>query len=266
MVLLVLLIWNVASAESLTVLYATAGTTAGLKKSNLSTGDALPPTDEIHFTDRFGKLALWSQSEGLLLLTPKEQPDGKWKTSGTLAELKQPLPEVRTYEASFSNMEGLKQHFKDRRYLLLDRSWLLATPPFDLSGDTLLFIKYERPKANMQVSRKLEHHGDSLLLDPKFILDMNGVPVPMDDAEHFQLYWLDLKTRGYLELVRFEFVFVEEATLVSEVSNLLTQLKRSKMPRGDQAVILQQFLTAVHGTPDPHNFKLWMAQHFPEAP
>lgn len=254
-------------AQPLTVIHAAPPCKwAGTGKA-LECGQQFSSTDKLDLGGKQGKVVVWSEKDGLQLLAAQKLASNSWKTTGTAKDLLQPSPSQAgaTYQEGFAGLEDLVAHFAGRNYLILDKTWLLAAPSFHLDGDTVLFFKFDSPKANIQVSRKVEHNGrDSLFLDPQFILDMNGRPVPADDATGFRLYWLDLKTKGYKELAKFEFVFGDTATLTQEVGVLLSQLAAPEYAGRRQAIVAQ-FLTLAHGSPDPHNLTQWLAQRFPEV-
>ena len=225
---------------------------------SLSIGETLQPSATVDLGSVSGRMVLWEKKEGLILLAPRKTEQGKALTHGKFAELKQPLPTPREDKESFGSMEDLQKHFDGRRYLILDHSWLIPEPAFRLTGDTILFYKFQRPKANAQVNRKVEHRGDSLQLSAKLILDMNGKPVPADDANSFELFWMDLKTKGYKKLARFEFVFVDEAQVAKEVGLLLSEVKKLDMDPSMQMSLVRQYLAAAYGDPDLHNLRQWL--------
>ena len=82
---------------------------------------------------------------------------------------------------------------------------------------------------------------------------MNGRPIPPDDARGFELYWLDLKTKGYKKLAAFEFVFVDEASIAREIKLLLSEIAKTDMDPSNRIGLVRQFLSAAYGDPDLHN-------------
>jgi hypothetical protein len=252
----------VGQAQNFVVIHTTSQAKELTTGKKLELGQSLSETEKINLGDRYGRVVLWNKEKGVKLLIAKELEGNKWKTAGTLDELNQPLPTkpLMSYREHFASMADLATHFSGRKYLILGKTWLVADAPYHITGDTVLFFKYERPKADIEVNRKVERRGDSLLLDPKFILDMNGTPVPADDARNFQLYWLDKKTKGYQELARFDFVFVEEEVLRKEVGVLIVQLLTVK---SDIRPTVEQFLIAAYGIPDDHNLDEWLRRYFP---
>jgi hypothetical protein len=265
--LMILLLFKVyLQAQKLTVVYCTPGCRHVEDGKVISIGDMVSDTETLSVDSQLGRIVLWDRTQGLHLLTAKSLDQKKWKTMGTMSELDTTISVPTGYQERFQSMDEVIAHFKDRRYLLLERSWLISSPPYNLKGDTLLFIRYERPKTNIQVTRKLESRGDSLLLDPKFILDMNGRRVPPDDANHFRLCWIDKKTLDYKELTPFEFIFADQATLQGEVGFLIDLMAKAGSARTEIEATVYQYLNAIHGCPDPHNMNHWLQQHFPKMP
>lgn len=253
-------------AQTYTVLHATSNCQLVSSGAAVLPGQVLNATDVVDLGTRHGLIVVWGGPLNLKSLRSVEQPGNKWRTTGTIMDLKA-LPiaaKPESYQEHFSNMDELIRLFDRRRYLLLDKSWLIADPGFRLKGDTVLFYKYDSPRANIQVSRKVEHRHDSLLLEPRYILDMNGKPVAPDDATNFELYWLDLKTKGYKQLARFNYVFVKEQVLLDEVGRLV-KLVQTADNEADVHKEVMRFLVETYGIPDPHNYRRWMGQHFPEV-
>ncbi|MBL0015587.1 MAG: hypothetical protein IPP17_03890 [Bacteroidetes bacterium] len=242
-----------AQAQTYTVIHGSSNCKRLPSSAVLKLGDVISATEKVDLGNASGQMVLWEKAEGLVVLNAKKQASGKSQTIGSITELKHALPSRVDYQEQFATMEGLQKHFEGRRYLILGKTWLLAAPGFNLEGDTLLFYKFESPKANLQVNRKVEHHGDSLLLTPKLILDMNGRPIPPDDARGFELYWLDLKTKGYKKLAAFEFVFVDEASIAREIKLLLSEIAKTDMDPSNRIGLVRQFLSAAYGDPDLHN-------------
>jgi hypothetical protein len=255
-----------SQAQKLTVVYCTPGCRHVEDGKAISVGDTVSNTETLSVDSQLGRMVLWDRNQGLHLLTAKPLEQKKWKTMGTMSELDTTISVPAGYEERFQSMDEVIAHFKDRRYLLMERSWLIAMPPYDLKGDTLLFIRYDRPKTNIQVTRKLESRGDSLLLDPRFILDMNGRRVPPDDANHFRLCWIDKNTKNYKELTPFEFVFVDQATLHKEVGFLIDLMAKAGSAQTEVEATVYRYLNAIYGCPDLHNMNHWLEKHFPKLP
>ncbi|MFN8398097.1 MAG: hypothetical protein U0176_26010 [Bacteroidia bacterium] len=258
--------FSAANAQTYTVLHATGRCKLIDSGAPIEAGQVLKATDMIDLGNRYGHIVVWGGPLNLKSLRAVEKPGNNWKIAGTILDLKAApiVAKPEAYKEHFGSMTDLIAHFDGRRYLLLDKSWLIADPGFRLKGDTVLFYKFESPLANIQVNRKVEHRHDSLLLEPKFILDMNGKPVPPDDATNFELYWLDLKTKGYKKMARFNFIFVDEKVLLDEVGRLV-KLVQSADKEADVRKEVTRFLIETYGVPDPHNFQKWMGQHFPQV-
>lgn len=256
---------GISHAQDYKVVYKTAQCKRLDTGKALALGETLKAGDKVELGKASGKLILWNKATGLTMMASRKLESGKWQTSGPVGELQQALPAVATHSEQIASMEDLQAHFAGRNYLILEKTWLLAAPQFTLDGDTVLFYKFECPLANLQVNRKVEHSGDSLLLTPELILDMNGKPVPANDASGFQLHWLDLKTKGYKQLARFEFVFPDEVALTAEVSALLSALQADGVDKQAILPTVHQFLVASYGDPDLHNLKNWLASRFPEV-
>lgn len=255
-----------ANAQTYTVLHATPKCKLLDTGTPIESGQVLKVTDMVDLGSRYGQVIVWGGPLNLKSLRAVEKPGNKWVTVGTIMDLKSaPVAgKPEAYKEHFASMADLITHFEGRRYLLMDKSWLIADPGFRLKGDTVLFYKFESPRANVQVNRKVEHRHDSLLLEPRFILDMNGKPVPPDDATNFELYWLDLKTKGYKKMARFNFIFVDPKVLVDEVGRLV-KLVQAADKEADVRKEVSRFLLEAYGIPDPHNFNQWMTEHFPEV-
>jgi hypothetical protein len=251
-------------AQSWTVVHASPKVKSVATGKALAAGDRLEASAQVNLGDAAGRVVVWDEKEGILLLGAQKVGEKQWKTSGKAAELKQVLPAITVYPEHITSLAALQQHFHGRKYLLLGKSWLVADAPFRVGGDTVLFYKYERIATDVEVSRKVERRGDSLLLEPRFILDMNGQAVPASDARNFQLYWLDMKTKGYSQLARFEFVFADEAMLEKEVGMLLGLVGAARGASAGKEDMVGQFLTAAYGSVDGHNLRVWMAQRFGE--
>lgn len=240
-------------AQTYTVIHPSANCKKIPSGLPLKAGDAVSAAEKIDLGDASGRMVLWEKKAGLISIAAQKSASGKFLTSGTVSTLQQALPVTVDHNANFGTMSDLQRHFEGRRYLILGKTWLLAAPEFNLEGDTLLFYKFESPKANLQVNRKVAHSGDSLLLTPKLILDMNGRPIPADDASGFELYWLDLKTKGYKKLAAFEFVFVDEGEVAKEIKLLLSEIAKTDMDPSNRIGLVRQFLSAAYGEPDVHN-------------
>jgi hypothetical protein len=253
-----------ASAPQITVVHVAGKASLTEDNKALALGQSLNATDPITFERGSRGMVVWHPTTGLSYLQPQESVAGAdAQLTGPAASFVTPIvaPSHPPRLEHFASTAQLKPHFQGRKYLLLGKSWLIADPGFPLAGDTLLMVKFRNLSANVQASRRLEYSHDTLLLDPKLILDMNGKPVDAALASDFRLWWYHKPTNTYDEITYLQFIFADEAQLKSEIQVLLAQMQGEPAPAQDAAVRL--LIEACYGEPDAHNYKAWTDQYFP---
>ncbi len=253
-----------APAPQMTVVHVAGQVSLTADSKPLAVGQSLGGTDVIAFARDSKGVVVWQPATGLVYLKPKEALAGAdAQLTGAAASFVTPMvaPTHPPRLEHFASTAQLKPHFQGRKYLLLGKSWLIADPSFPLAGDTLLMVKFRNLSANVQVSRRLEYSRDTLLLDPKLILDMNGKPVDAALASDFRLWWYHKPTNTYDEITYLQFVFADEAQLKSEIQVLLAQMQDQPATVQDAAVRL--LIETCYGEPDAHNYKAWTDRYFP---
>ena len=266
LLLFLLTMGSVLSAQSLKILHAPSNTKS-LESGKLLAADYnLLAEEKISLESNMSRLIVWDELDGLCIVQAKKLSDRKWKTSGTVKELKTPMSALplKDRDATFSSLSDLKKRFEDRDYLILGNSYLIAKKgQFRPSGDTVVFVHYRDAIDNMQVSRKLEFASDTLLLYPKLILDNNGMALKAEHTSNFELLWIDRITHDLGPLCAFNCVMPDNEIVSREVGLLLGQLAEKRMSTEEMKPWVNAFLTASFGQADAHNIEQWLVANFP---
>jgi hypothetical protein len=253
-----------ADTAALTALHVTGQARLTQANKPIASGQKFKNTDAISFGDRHSKVIAWHPTRGLLSFHPQAEASPKAGLQGPAASFGNaatPLNHAARLE-HFSTTMGLKPHFQGRKYLVLGKSWLIADPAFKPEGDTLILLKYRNIKQNFQTGHRIEFKGDSLQIDPKSMLDLNGKLLDARELSDYRLWWYSLSNKKSGEITYLEFVFADEAQVEEEVK-LLCRLMQDK-PGPAQVQWARLFVEIAFGEADAHNYDRWMAAHFPD--
>ena len=253
-------------AAEIVVLHVQGQVNLADRPEKLQAGQKISSTAKLSFENYRGQVIAWDLKDGLVELRPimeggKEKPTGlkgSWPNFAQAIQIASPRQRIE----KFSNVNQLKSNFEGRKYLILEKSWLIAEPKFKLDGDTLLIVKYHNDIDNFEGSSKLTFRGDSLFFDRGSILSLNGEPVDPQKVNGYTIWWLCKSTRKFKEISFCEFIFADEKQLEDEVGQLLAGL--NEMKAADKLNTVRKFMLLAYGEPDEYNFRWWMARHFPE--
>jgi hypothetical protein len=251
--------------NKMSVLHVSGNVKTAHNKTALKLGQTIARADIITFAGVSDKVIVWNDATGLTCLHPKEtaaKNPAELTAAASSFETALPAMPARGRIERFSNTQQLARHFQARKYLLLGKSWLIAEPNFPLKGDSVLIVKYRNIADNYQESRKFETSNDTLWLNPKTLLEVEGAMADPSKVSDYRLWWYHKPTRTYKELTYFELVVADEAQLQQEIQQLLTSMK--DRPTAEKAKAVRQLVEGGWGEPDPHNYQLWMKQHFPQ--
>jgi hypothetical protein len=259
------LAWRM-QAQLVVVLHTSKGATFNAKA--LTVGQKLNPTDKLNLADKDAVVVGWQENVGLVMLQPKVLPDKKLQNAGTVAEFQAPVvgatPSVEV--GRMRNLEDLKQHFNQRNYLILGKTWLLTEPKSAItSADTMLFFKFDDTRNQTMLSRKLDRKADTIMIDPASFLIVNGMAIKKEDARNYRVFWICPKNKKFGEVCAFKMALPDEAPVKQEVQALLGLQGSSTLSTKDLLTRVENFLGAAYGVPDRHNLVAWLKQQFPKS-
>ena len=253
------------SAQAVKILFAPANMRSAESGKILVADDNLLAEEKITMPNYDASLIVWDELDGLCELKARQVSGKKWKISGTVGELNQPITALTLpyVNDKFGNLSDLKTHFEGRNFLILGKSWLIAQENgFRVNGDTVIFVHYRDAYDHLQVSRKLEFASDTLLLYPELILDNNGAQVKAENTSNFELLAIDRNSHDLQPICSFNLQLPNNEQLAKEVGLLLDKLAAKNMPAEEMKIWIYTFLKAAYGEADRHNFEEWLLQNF----
>lgn len=217
---------------------------------SLATGTTFSDDDDLVFKTTDATASVMSGQRGRLILT---------SSSGLSSAKSNFLPamyNISTRAGALVSMIDLQNHFSGK-YVVIDKTLLPVSPTgFPMDNQHFFFLRYVYK--GIQINKKLDFTGDSLIIDKKTLYTVDGNPIPSPDQTRIKLYYR--KGNESILINEFDLIFPDTDQLKKEVQVILDGVKNK--PAQAKLSEITSYINEEYGKPDEGNLKSWLKETF----
>lgn len=218
---------------------------------SLTQGDEFAPATALDFKTPDSKATVISPDKGRFILTDN-------RGNGKKSNLIPAMNNVSSRSGAILNLIDLKNQFSGK-YVILDQLEVrIGKDAYPMNEGRFFYIEYIYKGET--IAKKLNHRGDTLVIDEAELLKVDGNPIEAPDSPEMTLKYRIEETNESMTISTFTPVFPDNASLKSEVQIIMEAVKSKSS--ADKADEVASYLNDFYGKPDKNNVKEWLIKEF----
>jgi hypothetical protein len=222
------------------------------KGVSLETGTVFSEKEDLLFRTEDATAAVINSQKGRFILTGKNHDLSTAKSNS--------LPSMYNISTrgsgALTNLIDLQAHFSGNYVILGKEKIKISSSNFPINDDSFFFIKYAYKGEN--INKKLDHSGDTLIIDRLKLFTIDGKQIPGPDNTNIALFYK--KGADYLLINSFDLIFPDGQKIKKELKVILDEYK-SKSPN-DKISEITYYINEFYGKVDGENLNKWLAVNF----
>jgi hypothetical protein len=223
--------------------------------SPLDIGTAFEQNEDLLFKSTASRAAVINPQRGRYLLTSDNVADFRNSRSDFLP----PSDKISARGAgAMLNVNDLKNYFEGN-YVILDKVKIKLNPDvFPMNAKKYFYIRYSYK--NETINKKLAYSADTLIIDKKDLLAIDGKQIPNPEISEMKLMYME-EGLNYVStpVCAFTPVFPDFEQLKKEVLLISQQMKNKSYTEKFNEI--SSFINDFYGKPDEDNLKEWLKEN-----
>jgi len=230
------------------------------KGTSLETGTVFSANEDLLFRSDDATAAVINSTKGMLILTNNNHDlasaSSNYLPSMNNISTRAPM----TREQTLSELPDLQNYFADR-YVVLDRqSLFIDNTSFTMNDQNFFFLRYTFK--NEDINKKLDHSGDSLIIDREKLYTVDGTPIPAPDNSTIMLFYR--KRSESIWISNFDLIFPDQSQLKKEVKVILDEFRERSYR--EKITEVNGFISENYGKVQRANLVQWLGKNFGMKP
>jgi hypothetical protein len=220
----------------------------------LRKGNSFNAGEEFLFKTNNSRAAVIQPGKGRFVLKPDND-----NLAYAKANLAPAIGNVSSRAGALVNRMDLENYFKGNCVIINKIKLKISNKEFPMDDNHIFYISYKY-KGEI-IPKKLEYKEDTLIIDKKELLTVDGRPIPNPDITEMTINYLD-KTQKMKHFVigKFNPVFPDVKELKEEIQMLLDGLAGKS--RKDKIKEITSYINDFYGKPDKENLVVWLKKEF----
>jgi hypothetical protein len=234
------------------------------KGKNLRSGDIIPLTDEVTFSEASDLLSLMTDEGARFVVAYPGKRFKKRKSQFPLQEVKLPgAPATFPVDPVLASIEDAKLFFSTRPFVFLgpDSRLKVNKKVFPLSRALFFYMNYDFKDDN--IDKKIDFKGDTLIMIKRNLFKIDGKEVDGKFAENFKFYYYNQPKNKHHFLGKMTPYFPVDERLKEETDVIVTRMQQSNAT--PEAIVneLGGFILQHYGTVISGDFTQWIMEIYP---
>ena len=218
--------------------------------SNLQTGSIFKDNDELSFSNSSSRAAVVN-SKGRYVLQANNNRNAYAKAFLTPA-----MSNMSSRSGAIVNQMDLEKHFSGNYLIFNIEKIKVNKDNFPMNEQKFFYIRYQYK--GEKINKRLSFNADSLILNQKELMTVDGKPIPNPDITEMKLFYLDGKTSALIG--DFNPVFVKDDELKEEVKIVLETIKTKSKKEKIEEIL--SYINDFYGKPNKENLTTWIEENF----
>lgn len=184
---------------------------------------------------------------------------GSASTGYANANLTPSMGNISSRAGALNNRLDLKSHFDGKYVIIGQLEVVINNAVFPMSDTQFFYINYIYNSEN--INKKLDHHGDTLIINKDSLLMVDGKPIKNEDITEMKLMYYT-KKNGKVTLITisdsFYPIFPNEKELKSEVDIIINALPKE----ADKLKSVADYIGEVYGKVNNENVAKWYKANY----
>lgn len=250
-VLMVLFVINVYGQDNFKVIKVNGTIVLKDKGTSLETGTVFSEKEDLLFRSDDASAAVINSKRGRLILTSNSHD-----LSNAKSNFLPPMYNISSRGGALINLIDIQNHFAGK-YVVLEKLKIeINKSNFPMDNDHFFYLSYTYK--GEEINKKLEYAGDTLILDKKSLLTVDGNPIPSPDNTKIRLFYR--KGSESLRISEFDLIFPDNIQLKSEVGIILDEIKEK--PLKEKVGEIEGYITQYYGKIYRDNLTTWLGDTF----
>jgi hypothetical protein len=217
---------------------------------SLETGTVFSDKEDLLFRSEDATAAVINSQKGRIVLTNRNHDLSKAKSNS--------LPSM--YNISTRGVTGNKSDLTTQfsgKCVILDRQSLkIDEKAYPMDNDNFFFLRYIYKGES--INKKLDSSFDSLIIDKKTLLTVDGNPIPGADNTSIKLFYH--KGSESVFISDFDLIFPDMKQLTREIEIILAEIKEK--PVKEKIGEIDSYITEFYGKVNRENLITWIESNF----
>ena len=219
----------------------------------LQKGNSFSEGEEFLFKTSNSRAAVIRPGKGRFILKPDNSDLAYAK-----ANLAPAMSNMSSRAGALVNKVDLENYFKGK-YVIIDKVKLkISKTEFPMDDKHFFYISYKYKGEN--VPKKLSYVDDTLIIDRKELLTVDGVSIPNPKITDMKIVYRDATANSNTTISSFNPVFPDVKVLKEEVQMILDSFAEEKKSQKINEVT--SYINDFYGKPDKDNLEFWLKSQF----
>ncbi len=219
----------------------------------LGTGTSFAQNENLLFKVPDSRAAVINPKRGRFILTSQNFADFRSSKSNYLPS----ASKITMRAISPGNAaDAMKARFEGTVVLLDKNKFIIDTTEYPMTARNYFYLTYNFN--NRIINKTLNFSKDTLLIDKKVLLTVNGKIIPGSGISQIDLIYIRQgETKSLSRISTFKPVFPENRNLSKEIAIILDQMEMN--PYSDKIREVSAYITEFYGKIDETTLKTWLA-------
>lgn len=218
-------------------------------------------TDQVQFKPGNAKAAIYSNSEGMVILKAKAEQQASDMIEGKVSEYFNLSKKVTgTRAGELCTALDFENRFGQQTSLVIGDALEIkvCAPSFPMNESTFFILSYNLEGEDDPIYKQLSFKDDLLFFSRSEIYQVDGQEVRLDQVSNMLLSYYDDANETEQEICPIYLVFADEAELKSELDGIVEEAKAGGA--GNDLIIdtINTYLTAAYGKVDKTELETWL--------
>lgn len=243
---------NIFSQESFKVIKISGTITNENSKSDLQRGSVFNDNDKLMFGSSSSRAAVIN-SRGRYILASNNQSEAYAKSF-----LAPAMSNMSSRSGAIVNIVDLKNHFSGNYLIFKTSNIKISKDNFPMNADNFFYISYEYN--GDAVNKELKYSADTLILDQKELMTVDGVPIPNPQIKKMELFYYKKVDGEVMSIGAFNPIFLNDKEFKSEVEIILDSVKSESKEEKINEIL--SYVNDFYGKPNKENLIDWIEANF----
>jgi hypothetical protein len=222
------------------------------KGVSLETGTVFSEKEDLLFRTEDATAAVINSQKGRLILTSKNH-DLSSASSNYLPS----MYNISTRgSGTLASLKDLQAHFSGNYVVLGTEKIEINSSNFPINDESFFFIKYIYKGES--INKKLDHIGDTLIIDKKALFSIDGKEISRPDNTNIALFYK--KGADYILINSFDLILPDVQQIKKEIQVILDEFKNKST--NDKIIEITYYINEFYGKVDKENLETWLGNTF----
>jgi hypothetical protein len=222
------------------------------KGISLETGTVFSEKEDLLFRTEGATAAVINSQKGRLIFTNKNH-----NLSSASSNYLPSMYNISTRgSGTLASLKDLQAHFSGNYVILGTEKIEINSNNFPISDESFFFLKYIYKGES--INKKLDHIGDTLIIDKKTLFTIDGKQIPCPDNTNIALFYK--KGADYILINNFDLIFPDAQQIRKEIQVILDEYKDKSI--NDKKSEIIYYINEFYGKIDKENLETWLGNNF----